>query len=75
MSLKAWLEQGALRAHKPSRKEIAGLLTLADRNLADARVAALSAEGRFQFAYNAALAERLRREVEAWVRAQHPGLL
>jgi len=56
MSLKAWLDKGALRAHKPSRKEIAGLLALADRSLADARVAAVSAEGRFQFAYGAALA-------------------
>lgn len=56
MSLKAWLDKGALRAHKPSKREIAGLLALADRSLADARVPAVSAEGRFQFAYNAALA-------------------
>jgi hypothetical protein len=55
MSLKAWLDKGTLRAHKPSKKEIAGLLALADRSLADARVAGLSAAGRFQFAYNAAL--------------------
>ena len=56
MSLKAWLAKGALQAHKPSTKEIAGLLALADRNLADAGVRGLSAEGRFQFAYNSALA-------------------
>jgi hypothetical protein len=56
MSLKAWLDKGALRAHKPSKKEIAGLLALADRNLADARITAVSTEGRFQFGYNAALA-------------------
>lgn len=31
------------------------MLALADRSLADAGIAALSAEGRFQFAYNAAL--------------------
>jgi len=55
MSLKAWLAKGALRAHKPSRREIAGLLALADRSLADAGIGGLSAEGRFQFAYNAAL--------------------
>lgn len=55
MSLKAWLDKGALRAHKPSKKEIAGLLALADRSLADARIAAVSPEGRFQFGYNAAL--------------------
>ena len=56
MSLKAWLAKGALLVHKPSTKEIAGLLALADRNLADAGVRGLSAEGRFQFTYNAALA-------------------
>jgi len=55
MSLKAWLAKGALRIHKPSRNEIAGLLALADRSLADAGIGALSVEGRFQFAYNAAL--------------------
>src|SRR3990172_3121957 len=55
MSLKAWLAKGVLRTHKPSRKEIASLLALADRSLADAGIGALSAEGRFQFAYNAAL--------------------
>ena len=31
------------------------MLALADRSLADAGIGALSAEGRFQFAYNAAL--------------------
>ena len=56
MSLKAWLAKGALQAHKPSAKEIAGLVALADRNLADAGIRGLSAEGRLQFAYNAALA-------------------
>jgi hypothetical protein len=55
MSLKAWLAKGALRTHQPSKKEIAGLLALADRSLADAGIGALSAEGRFQFAYNVAL--------------------
>ena len=58
MSLKAWLDKGALRAHKPSKKEIAGLLALADRSLADARIAAVSPEGRFQFGYNAASPRR-----------------
>ena len=55
MSLQAWLDKGALRMHKPARKEIAGLLALADRSLADVGIGGLSAEGRFQFAYNAAL--------------------
>lgn len=56
MSLKAWRAKGALQVHKPSTKEITGLFALADRNLADAGIGGLSAEGRFQFAYNAALA-------------------
>ncbi len=55
MSLKAWLDKCVLRKHKTSKKEIAGLFALADRNLADARSAGLSVEGRFQFAYNAVL--------------------
>ena len=54
--MKAWLAGGALRTHKSSEKEIAGFLALADRSLADAGIGALSPEGRFQFAYNAALA-------------------
>ena len=54
--MKAWLAKGALQVHVPSTKEIAGLLALADRNLADAGIRGLSAEGRFQFAYDAALA-------------------
>lgn len=53
--MKDWLAKGALRAHEPSKKEIAGLLALADRSLADAGIGGLSAEGRFQFGYNAAL--------------------
>jgi hypothetical protein len=56
MSLKASLAKGVLQIHKPSTMEIAGLLALADRNLADAGIRGLSTEGRFQFAYNAALA-------------------
>ena len=55
MSLSAWLEKGTLHRHQPSKNELAGLLALADRNLADAGIAALSAEGRFNCAYGAAL--------------------
>ena len=55
MSLSAWLEKGTLHQHHPSKNEIAGLLALADRNLADAGIKVLSAEGRFNCAYGAVL--------------------
>ena len=55
MSLSAWLEKGTLHRHQASKNELAGLLALADRNLADAGIKALSPEGRFNCAYGAAL--------------------
>lgn len=56
VSFESWLKEGRLKRHKPARQEIAGLAALADRRLADSRVAGLSAEGRFLLAYNAAVA-------------------
>lgn len=56
MSLSALLEKGTLHRHQPSKSELAGLLALADRNLADAGIKALSAEGRFNCAYGTAAA-------------------
>jgi hypothetical protein len=44
MSLSALLEKGTLHRHQPSKNELAGLLALADRNLADAGIKALSPE-------------------------------
>lgn len=56
MSFETWLTEGRLKRHKPSRQEIASLAALADRRLADSRVAGISGEGRFLLAYNAAIA-------------------
>lgn len=55
MSLKKWVEFGWLRPHESSRKEIAGLLSIVERDLKDAREHAISADWRFGIAYNAAL--------------------
>ena len=55
MSLQSWLNEGKLKAHKTSKSEINQLLAVFDRDLADARVKALSADRRFATAYNAAL--------------------
>src|SRR5271157_2443431 len=54
MSLQKWLEYGWLRPHQSSRKEIAGLLRIIDRDLQDA-IGDISADWRFGIAYNAAL--------------------
>ncbi|MHC4137900.1 MAG: hypothetical protein ACYS0K_23410 [Planctomycetota bacterium] len=55
MTLKQWADNGWLREHGTSRKEIAGLLSIVDRDLEDARRKELSADWRFGIAYNAAL--------------------
>lgn len=55
MSLRDSLNDGHLKPHRASVREIAGLLRLADRDLADAAVAGLSADRRFAIVYNAAL--------------------
>jgi hypothetical protein len=55
MSLQAWLSNGWLIAHQTSREEIADLLAVVDRDLADCRAAGLSPDWRLNIAYNAAL--------------------
>jgi hypothetical protein len=55
MSLKILLAEGLLRAHRASKREVADLLRLVDRDLADAAVLKISADRRFATAYNAAL--------------------
>ena len=55
MSLKDLLADGRIRPHKTSAKEVADLLRVVDRDLADAGVAQLSTDRRFATAYNAAL--------------------
>ena len=54
MSLQSWLENGWLRHHKTSKKEIADLLKIISRDLKDAE-AGISDDWRFGIAYNAAL--------------------
>jgi hypothetical protein len=56
VSFETWLKEGRLKRHQAARQEIASLVALADRSLADSRVAGVSIEGRFLSSYNAALA-------------------
>ena len=55
ISLKLWLEEGWLKEHKPTSREIAELLAVADRALKDCQVVGLSSEGKLDMAHNAAL--------------------
>jgi hypothetical protein len=55
MTLKRLLADGRLRPHRTSAKEIADLLKVIERDLADAAFEELSADRRFATAYNAAL--------------------
>lgn len=55
MSWTEWLREGRVEKHPRARSEIAALRRAADRSLTDATLEGLSPEGRFQFAYNAAL--------------------
>lgn len=51
MSLDNLVRIGRLKAHSVSPAELSDLLAAADRNLADARVGAISVENRFDAAY------------------------
>jgi hypothetical protein len=55
MSLKQWEDNGWLRKHTSSRKEMAGLFSIVDRDLNDAGKKGISSDWRFGIAYNAAL--------------------
>lgn len=55
MSLGKWVEYGWLRPEEPSHSEIAGLLSIIERGLADSKVNAISADLRFIAAFNSAL--------------------
>ena len=54
MTLQNWADNGWIRPHKTSKKEIANLLMIVDRDLKDASVE-ISDDWRFGIAYNAAL--------------------
>ena len=54
MSLEKWAEYGWLKPEPSSCDEIRSLLTIVDRDLKDANVAALSEDRRFEAAFSAA---------------------
>ena len=58
MSLEKWAEYGWLKAGRTSRDEIKSLLTIVDRDLKDANVAAISEDQRFEAALNGARTAR-----------------
>jgi hypothetical protein len=53
--LQDWLNNAWLTPHPPSAQEIADLLAVVERDLADARASGLSDDWRLNIAYNAAL--------------------
>ena len=55
MSLKDWLKNRWLIEHQTSRQEIADLLSVADRDLAQCQTPHLSPDWQLNIAYNAAL--------------------
>jgi hypothetical protein len=55
VSLKQWSENGWLKEHSPDPKEIAAILAGVTRDLADSQAKTISAEWRFNIAYNAIL--------------------
>ena len=55
MSLRDWLKHSWLVEHETSAEEIAGLLAIVERDLANAKVAGLSDDWKPNIAYNAAL--------------------
>jgi hypothetical protein len=55
MSLTDWLKNGWIDKHEASRQEISHLMKLVDRDLKECQKTELSADWRFNIAYNAAL--------------------
>ncbi len=55
MSLELWKRNGWLREYKTSTQEVTNLLTLIERDLADAAREEISTDWRFNIAYNAGL--------------------
>ncbi len=55
MSLQDWLNEGRLKTHTTSQKEIEQLFAVFERDMADAQAENLSDDRRFATAYNAAL--------------------
>ncbi len=55
MSLQDWHKFGWLKPHETSEQELANLLAIADRDIADSESSELSNDWKFGIAYNAAL--------------------
>jgi len=55
VSLRDWQANRWLVEHRTTPQEIADLLAVADRDLADCKVTGLSADARLSLAYNGAL--------------------
>ena len=55
MSLTDWQKNGWLTSHRTSAHEVADLLAVVERDLADSAAEAVSADWRMNIAYNAAL--------------------
>lgn len=55
MSLIDWRTNGWIVEHRPSARELSDLLRAVERDLADSRTPALSADWKMNIAYNAAL--------------------
>ena len=55
MSLEQWLRNGWIQRNEPTVAQIHRLLQVVDRDISDAQVTELSADGRFQHAYDSAL--------------------
>jgi len=55
MSLKSWRDNGWLSDHEATRQEVADLLAVIDRDIADAKIDRLSADWRLGISYNACL--------------------
>lgn len=54
MSLNVWAKAGWLKAHPPTKAQLAAIFSVVDRDLEDSKQG-LSPDGRFNIAYNAAL--------------------
>ena len=55
MSLQQWHQNGWIRPHETNQQQIADLLAIVERDLADAHSARLSSDWQFGISYNAAL--------------------
>lgn len=73
MTWQQLLKEGRVERHRTSKEELDGLRAVVGRNLADADVAAISADTRFACAYEAALALATMAIAHAGYRVKGPG--